>query len=277
MHESGHSEPARTRPVAGVEAPPSARLDRAGSTPLWVQVLDDVTARMRAGEFVDAFPGELALRDEYGVSRHTVREALRRLREAGMVTAGRGRTPKVGAPAEIEQPLGALYSVFAAVEAAGMAQLSVVRTLDIRADAVVADRLGLEGSTPLVYLERLRLAGEEPLALDRVWLPASLAAPLLDADFTRTSLYGELARRCGVRLTGGRERLRAVLPTVAESRLLGLDERTAAFGIDRLGYADATAVEWRQSLVRGDRFALTAAFSARDGYQVDLGHHPTPR
>ena len=46
---------------------------------------------------------------------------------------------------------------------------------------VVASRLDLEASSPLLYLERLRFAGDEPLALDRVWLPASIAEPLLDA------------------------------------------------------------------------------------------------
>ena len=42
-------------------------------------------------------------------------------------------------------------------------------------------------------------------------------------------------------------------------------------------------MEWRHTLVRGDRFALGAEFSARTGYRLDIGatHHPsgvpTPR
>jgi GntR family transcriptional regulator len=231
-------------------------------------------ARAAAGEFDSAFPGELALTVEYGVSRHTVREALRRLRAEGVVTAERGRAPRLSTGAEIEQPLGALYSLFASVEAAGLAQRSVTRRLDIRADGVVAARLGLEESTPLLYLERLRLAGEQPLAADRVWLPAALAAPLLAADFSRTALYDELATRCGVRLQGGWERISAVVPTPAERALLGTDSRTAAFAIDRLGCARGQPVEWRHTLVRGDRFSVTAQFSPREGYRVDLATAP---
>jgi GntR family transcriptional regulator len=249
----------------------AARLRRGAGRSLWEQLLDDLTRRLRAGEFRDAFPGEIALCDEYQVSRHTVREALRRLREAGEVIAEPGRPPRIASEAEVHQPLGALYSLFASVEAAGLPQLSVVRTLDIRADGVVADRLGLDGSEPLLHLERLRLAGGETLAVDRLWLPASIARPLLEADFTRTALYDELATRCSVRLTGGHETLRAVVPTAAERRLLDIDERTAAFAIDRLGYAGTTPVEWRQTLVRGDRFSVGARFSGRDGLQVDLG------
>ena len=244
-------------------------VDRASALPLWAQVHADLQRRLDGGEFTDVFPGELALVTEYAVSRHTVREALRRLRSDGIVVAERGRVPRVAPPGVIEQPLGALYSLFASVEAAGQVQRSVVRALDIRADEVVAARLELEKSAPLLYLERLRLAAEVPLAVDRVWLPASLAAPLLKTDFTHTALYDELARRCGVRLSGGREHLRAVLPTSAERAALGVGDGVAAFAIERLACSGSHPVEWRHTLIRGDRFTVSAQFSARDGYRLD--------
>jgi len=114
----------------------------------------------------------------------------------------------------------------------------------------------------LVYLERLRLADEEPLAMDRVWLPAWLAAPLLSADFTETSLYAELDERCDARLTGGREHVRAAIPTPAEQRLLALPSGVAVLAIDRVGELRGQPVEWRESVVRGDRFTLTTDLSA---------------
>ncbi|WIX78008.1 GntR family transcriptional regulator [Amycolatopsis carbonis] len=242
-------------------------LSRSGSEPLWRQLQSELLTRLDDGEFTDEFPGELALAEEYGVSRQTVRQALRQLRADGVVVAERGRQPRVAPPAEIAQPLGALYSLFTSVEAAGLPQHSIVRTFDVRADALVAERLDLEASTPLVYLERLRLAGNEPLALDRVWLPADLAKPLLQADFTHTSLYNELARRTGVRLSHGREEVHAVIPTAAERTTLACAHDVAAFAINRLSHAKGRPVEWRHTLVRGDRYALTAEFSAT-GYRL---------
>jgi GntR family transcriptional regulator len=246
----------------------ATELDRQAGTPLWVQLLSDLRRRLGAGEFTDAFPGELTLVGEYGVSRHTVREALRRLRDEWLVVAGRGRPPRLASPTEIAQPLGTPYSLFQSVEATGRVQRSVVRTLDVRADGVVAARLGLEESTPLVHLERLRLADEKPLAIDRVWLPERLAAPLLDVDFARTALYEEYAARCGIRVTGGHEHLRAVVPAPAERELLGIPLDVAAFAIDRLGLAGGLPAEWRQTLVRGDRFSVTARFSPAEGYRM---------
>ena len=260
---------------------PSRRVvpvDRTSALPLWAQVEADIERRLRLGEFDQAFPGESALLAEYAVSRHTIRAALRSLRESGRVVAERGRAPKV-ADNEITQPQGTLYSLFSSVEAAGQHQRSIVRRLDARADGTVATRLGLEESTPLIYLERIRLADDEPLAMDRVWIPARIAAPLLDADFTETSLYHELDRRCGVRLTGGREEVRAVMPTAAERVLLDMSDDTAALAIHRTGELRGQPVEWRQTVVRGDRYSLHTDFSRPDRVEMTVSDplHPTTR
>jgi GntR family transcriptional regulator len=120
-------------------------------------------------------------------------------------------------------------------------------------------------------VQRARLAGPDPLAVDRVWPPASLAAPLLDADFSRTALYEEYARRCRVHLTGGQERVHAGIPTPAERGLLGIAHApaVAAPAIERLGCSHGHPVEWRHTLLRGDRFSLTADFPSRTGYRAD--------
>lgn len=243
-------------------------LDRNDAVPLWQQLQRELISRLGAGEFEQRFPGELELTQEYGVSRQTVRQALGQLRRDGLIVAGRGRQPRVAQPREIRQPMGALYSLFASVEAAGLAQRSVVRKLDVRADAVVATRLKLEGSAPLVYLERIRMADDQPLAFDRVWLPADLAQPIVDTDFTHTGLYQELASRAGLYLDHGQEEIHAVVPTPAERAHLGCTAETAALSINRLSQSRGRLVEWRHTLVRGDRFALTAEFTAKTGYRL---------
>jgi GntR family transcriptional regulator len=245
-----------------------APLDRASPVPLWAQLHSDLSMRLEAGEFAEMFPAEMDLVAQYGVSRNTVREAMRRLRTDGVVVAARGRRPRLATETEIEQPLGALYSLFASVEASGQEQRSVVRALDFRTDSDVADRLGRPTSAPLFYLERLRLAGGEPLALDRVWMPAEIGASLCAVDFSHTSFYDELLRKAGVALTGGLEQIRAVVPRDEDRSLLQLGPEVAALAIDRLGCARNEPVEWRHTLVRGDRFSVLAEFSARDGYQL---------
>jgi len=238
--------------------------------PLWAQLADELRRRADAGDFAEAFPGEMDLVKAYEVSRNTVREALRRLRSDGIVVAGRGRRPRLGGQVAIEQPLSALYSLHGAIEAAGLRPRSVVRAQEVRHDGDVASRLGLAADAPLVFLERLRLADDEPLAIDRAWFPLDVAVPLLDVDLSNAGFYDELASRTGVRLTGGREQLHAVVPSRAERSLLRLPAGVAAFAIDRLGLVLERPVEWRHTIVRGDRFSVSAAFDAGIGYRLDV-------
>jgi GntR family transcriptional regulator len=247
-------------------------VDRNSALPLWAQVLGDLRRRLARGEFGAHFPGDEELTEEYGVSRHTVREAVRRLQAEGVVERGRGRGTFVTGRV-IEQPLGALYSLFRSAEEQGFVQRSIVRRLEERRDEEAARVLGLPADEPLVYLERLRLADDEPIVLDSSWLPAALARPLLSTDFTRTALYRELHVQCGIRLDGGWERIRPVLPDEEQRALLGLPDGTPALAIERMASRETTPVEWRHSLVRADRFSYVARWSGQDSA---AGFEPHP-
>ena len=235
------------------------RLDRASPLPLWAQLLAELRARLGAGEFDERFPAELELAADYGVSRNTAREALRRLRSEGTLVSGRGRRPRLNPG--IRQPLGAFYSLYESVAAAGLTQRSVVRSQQVRKNPVVARRLGLSPSAPLVAIDRVRIADDEPLALDEVYLPEAVGRPLLDADLGSGSLYEHLARLAGVRLSDAEETLGATTATAAQAEELRLPAGVGLLSIERIGWVDGRPVEWRRTLVRGDRFSLVARFS----------------
>jgi GntR family transcriptional regulator len=248
-------------------------LDRSNPLPLWAQLEADLQRRIRAGAFDVRFPGEHELVEEYGISRHTVRDALRRLRADGVLESSRGRGTWLRRP-KIEQPLGALYSLFRSVEASGLEQRSEVRALEVRTDEAVAARLHRPDDTELVYLERVRLADGEPLALDRTWLPRSVAGPLLAADFSHSGLYDELAALTGTRLTGGTEVIAAVLPDSGTRKLLNMSSSCAAMEVRRTGLLRDQPVEWRETVIRGDRFSVTTQWSAGQGYRMDVSSGP---
>lgn len=244
-------------------------LSRSGATSLWRQLHDDLLRRIRAGEFPDTFPGEVELMESYGVSRHTVREALGRLRREGVIRSSRGRPSRVD-PGWVAQDLGTMYSLFHELEDRGIEQRSEVRVVERRADPAAADHLRFAPEEPLVYVERLRRADDDPLAWDRAWLDPELAAPLLDVDFTHTALYDEWHRVSGVRLSGGRESIRAVVPTDGERRLLAMATDEAALLIERVGLVEDRPVEFRRTLVRGSRFGFTATWSSSQAYRVGV-------
>ena len=240
-------------------------VDRSSVVPLWAQVLGDLRRRMAQGEFADRFPTDSELVAGYGVSRHTAREAVRRLQGEGVLQRARGRGSFLTSDV-IEQPLGTIYSLYRSLEEHGLAATSVVRALGRVTDAGAAEMLGEQPDATLVHLARVRLADGAPVALDESWLPASIAAPLLQVDFRHTALYRELAERCGIRARAGWERIVPTLGDPDTAALLEVSERQPLFAIERLVTDGGRPVEWRRSLVRGDRYAFVARWS---GVEVD--------
>ena len=235
-------------------------VDRSRPIPLWAQVESDLRERIEAGEFAEAFPTDADLTAAYDVSRHTVREAVRNLNRTGLLTRERGRGTVVN-KAEFEQSLGTLYSLCDSVESTGVAQDSELLSCEIVNDVDAAKKLGVETSTNLLLLERLRFAAALPLAIDRAWMPASFAMPLMDVDWSHTALYDELAKLGAPVPNQGWERLTPIVPDEEDRSRLGLRPGDAAFFLERLGSRDGTAVEWRTTTLRGDRYRFVTDWS----------------
>ena len=237
------------------------RISRSADTPLWAQVRHDLRRRLAAGEFTSGFPSDRVLVNEYGVSRHTVREALRELQDDGVVTRQRGRGTFVSNLA-LEQPVGPLYSLFKSIEDQGYRQDSDVVALDQVTHPRVAERLGLDSGDVLFHLRRVRKADDVAFAVDDVWMPAVLAAPLFNADFRHTALYAELEHHTGLRPTSGWERIHPGIPDNACQQLLGITATDAVFIVERYTEHDAGPLEWRETIIRGDAYTFLTTWTS---------------
>lgn len=231
--------------------------DRTSPVPLWAQVSADIRRRVAEGAFDDGFPGEITLTEQYDVSRHTIREALRVLRSEGLLRSERGRGTTIE-QSPYSQNMGTLYSLFQTIEEQGVAQRSEVRRLNTTTNSSVAANLQLPPNTELVVLERIRFADDEPLAVDTAWLPKDVASALLKADFTRAGLYDALGSSCGVRPNAGHERVTAQSAPSHIADILQLPTDVAVLYIERTAFANDVAVEWRETYIRGDRFSFEA-------------------
>ncbi len=234
--------------------------NRTDPLPLWAQVSDDLRRRISSGEFEQGFPGEHDLTEQYGVSRHTVREALRVLRFEGLLKSERGRGTTVQ-ETKLSQNLGTLYSLFTTIQDQGVEQTSTVKRLAITVNPTVAQELNVAPESEFVVIERIRFAGGEPLAYDTAWLLAEIARPLLDADFSHTSVYGELRDRCGIEMDSGREQICAQVASHRVASTLGLVTGSPVFALERIGASGNQVIEWRETFIRGDRFTLEIDFS----------------
>jgi GntR family transcriptional regulator len=238
-------------------------LDRSSPVPLWAQLEAELRRRLTSGEFTHRFPTDRELVDTYKVSRHTARDAVDRLCNDGLLERRRGRGTFVRK--ELEHPAGALFSLFRTVEADGAKQTIVVRSFVECTDPVAAAQLELDPTAPLVLIDRMRLADDEPLVLDKVWLPAEIGRPLMPADLTQGVIYHHLAQLVDITVVAGWERIRPTIPTPEECDALQMPDGTAVFTIERMGRTADRRVEWRVSTVRGDRYSFVTNWGPRTG------------
>jgi GntR family transcriptional regulator len=151
-------------------------------------------------------PPEPELASELGVSRPTLREAMRTLEDEGMLMRTRGAGTFLVDRGRVRNNLDANFGVTEAIGASGMSagteRSAIARR---RAKAEDRERLGLDADDEVVEVERVRTADGRPVVLSRDVLPARLfegreaAIDRLSAG----SIYDVLDRDLGVAIHHG--------------------------------------------------------------------------
>lgn len=234
--------------------------------PLYRRIETDVRERIRSGELA---PGaqvetEVELMDRYGVSRATVRQALRELVAEGLLEIRRGLGTYV-TRRRFEHTIGGFYSFSREIERHGLEPRTRVLGLGVEpADDVVSAVLGIRPAMPVVALRRLRLAGDDPLVVETSYLPAARFPGLEAVDFGRVRLYDTLTETYGCRPTRARETFEPVLVTADEADLLGQRRGEPALHVERVAFdQDDAPIEFCRSTVRGDRYRYSVELRDR--------------
>jgi GntR family transcriptional regulator len=235
-------------------------LDEAHALPLYQQLQrrlrEAIENRILGPD--DALPPERDLAEELAVSRITVRKAIDGLVEEGLLVRRQGSGTFVSN--RVEKNFSKLTSFSEDMRARGRKPRSVWLN---RAPGTVTpeESLPLRSSpgTPVYRFNRIRYADEVPMALEYATV---LASCLPSIDAVEASLY-EALERTGNRPVRALQRLRAVLFTAEQAKLLKAQANDAGLLVERLGFLkDGRAVEFSQSYYRGDIYDFVAELSA---------------
>jgi GntR family transcriptional regulator len=226
--------------------------DRNDATPLYIQVANNLRQVIRDGSLdkAAALPSERALSELTGASRVTIRKALEQLVDEGLLLRRQGSGTFV-AP-RIEQRGGDLsgFSTDAQNRGEAPGSIWIMKALSLPTEEE-AGVLGITPSTGVARQGRVRLANDEPLAIEHAVVAAGL---LPDLGQIENSLYAALDLK-GNRPVSGSQRIRAGTATSVEAGLLSIREGSELLRIERRTYlADGTPVEFTRSAYRGDRY-----------------------
>ena len=178
------------------------RTSRNGNTPAYKKIQNVIRKRIEGGHLKigDAVDSERELARIHNVSLMTARHALASLERDGVVERRRGSGTFV-APPKIH--FNKLMSYTEHMSSRGLAPRSrVLSAKVIDHQLEIAARLGLPSTSSLVKIDRLRLTGEEPFALETVYLPAPEFAGLAAAPLEKIPCRDpatRLRRRVGIR------------------------------------------------------------------------------
>ena len=229
------------------------------------EVRDLVRDLIESLEVGQAIPPERRLCEQLGVSRLTLRAALDDLVAEGLLTRRHGSGTYVSEP-KIAQPL-TLTSFSEDMRRRGMVPGS--RTLELTvvpAGARLGRRLQLSPEEPVLRARRLRLADDEPMALEVLHVPAAMVPGLIRGDLENASFYEILEDRYGIAIASGTQTIEPTVTNEEESEALGVPLHSPAFLFERTTLSGSgRPVEFVRSFYRGDRYRLVTELVPRRG------------
>jgi len=232
-------------------------LDRNSPIPLYFQIAENLKQAIDDGALKpgDRLDNELDLAERLGVSRPTVRQAVQRLVEQGLVVRRRGLGTVVAAPRILRSV--ALTSLYDDLAASGRhPATTVLAARGIQADDELAAVLGLPPGAAVLSLERLRLADGTPLAIMHNYLPAGLLTGRPEDTLEKTGLY-ELLRSRGVELHAGEQVIGARRAAAHEAKLLQAPRTATVLTMTRTTFdAGGHLVEHGSHAYLADRYSF---------------------
>lgn len=185
----------------------------ARSLPAYLQIEEELGEQIESGDLQSGtrMPTERMLSDAFGVSRMTVRAALARLEQRGLIVRRQGSGTYVARP-KLRQDATHLRGFFEASVGQGVFPVSrVVERTEIVATRHLSQELGLGHGETVYKVVRVRSVGGTPVVLETSFFPVRIVPGLLDLDLERSSIYRLMERHHDARPVRAQQTLEPIV------------------------------------------------------------------
>ncbi|MDU0325379.1 MULTISPECIES: GntR family transcriptional regulator [Microbacterium] len=228
----------------------------AQAAPLWIRLSRGLEAAIASGALPPGarLENEVSMSERLSLSRPTVRRAIQELVDKGLLVRRRGvGTQVVHGSVARQIDLTSLYD-----DLKRSGRVPSTRVLDVtfaRVGPEVTEQLGLDQTSRVLKIRRVRFADSVPIAVLENYLPDTFA-DITAERLAEVGLYQELHAR-GVTLRVARQRIGARRASVDEGLLLDIGRGAPVLTMDRTAYdADGAAVEYGRHCYRPDLYGF---------------------
>jgi GntR family transcriptional regulator len=226
-------------------------------TPAYQRIQNEIRNRIASASLKtgDAVASERELAKIHKVSLMTARHALVGLEREGIVERRRGAGTFVAVP---KIHFNKLMSYTEQMSSRGLVPRSRVLVAKvIEGEPEVAARLGLPAASRVLKIQRLRLTGEEPFALETCYLPASDFPGLASAPLGRSSLFAILDHDYATKLAYADEEVDATAADASIAKMLDVPRGASVLRIRQTIYsAQGKATIYGVGFYRSERHTL---------------------
>jgi GntR family transcriptional regulator len=222
----------------------------------WLRIEEEIAARIERGVIPAGtrLPAERDLGDQLGVSRMTLRQALGRLEQRGLIVRQRGVGTFAAEP-RFRQSATVLRSFFDELVGQGTTPVSRLLSVEERvAPAALAATLDLDPGESVYTVTRVRSANGIPMVIERSNFPVRIVPGLPREDLERGSIYRLMERRYDARPVRASQSFEAVAADAREGELLDVPPGTPLMLVERTSWdGRGRAVEQARDVHRADR------------------------
>ncbi|HEX2945625.1 MAG TPA: GntR family transcriptional regulator [Clostridia bacterium] len=213
-------------------------IDKKSPIPVYFQLKNIVLDKIKNGEYQEGslIPSERDLGENLGISRMTVRQALNQLVSEGVLYREKGKGTFVSKSKIVQRNI---MSFSETVRKKGLVpSTNVLDFAKVTNRPDIMEILELNGNEGLYCVKRLRLANDQPIAIEEVFIPERYC-PHLDKHDLKMSLYTLLKEEYSLSVNYMDSSVEAAKASKEERKLLGLADNTPVLRISSISYNEA--------------------------------------
>jgi GntR family transcriptional regulator len=224
--------------------------------PLYVQIRDSLRRQILDGTYQvhERLPSENDMMNVFGVSRITIRQALRDLHNEGLVFSAQGKGTFVSKPKAV-QNVQRLEGFGEAMAAQGYeASARVLSIQQLKAPKAVAASLDLQPGDEVIEVKRVRYLNRSPVCIENSYFPMDIGRRMFSLDLSG-DIFPMLENLFGIPLGGADISLDSILADDEAQQYLSIKTGEAILRVERLTHnRDGRPIDFEYLCYRGDSF-----------------------